>query len=299
MKTTFLSFLLLLTAIPSMRGQAGVTTFSYRIGEFELVLLSEGQQKGNVSILIGATPDILNRYVPRGTFPNAVNAFLLKKPGQNILIDTGFGNELFRNLEKAGVSPADIHIILITHMHGDHIEGLLREGEKKFPNAEVYIPKPEYDYWTSTEERGKAPEGKRGGFENARQIVKIYGDRIRLFEPGRLDSEGEELVSGISAIAAYGHTPGHTMYLLQSKGEKLLVWGDLTHAMAVQMPHPEIAVTYDVDPSQAAQSRKKVLHYVSTKQIPIAGMHISFPAIGSISKNEENGYIFTPVPHPK
>ncbi len=102
------------------------------------------------------------------------------------------------------------------------------------------------------------------------------------------------LLPGIYAIATYGHTPGHTSFLLESGKEKLLIWGDLAHAMAVQMPHPEISVTYDFDPRQAADIRKKMLEYVSKNNIPIAGMHIAYPAVGKISE-KGSGYTFTPA----
>jgi glyoxylase-like metal-dependent hydrolase (beta-lactamase superfamily II) len=96
-------------------------------------------------------------------------------------------------------------------------------------------------------------------------------------------------------LATYGHTPGHTSFLIESKESKLLIWGDLTHAMAIQMPYPQVAVTYDVNPEGAVQSRKAVLTYVSENHIPVAGMHIAYPAIGEIKSISDGGYQFLPL----
>lgn len=258
--------------------------FTYKVGAFEVSLLSEGQQKGRKDILIGASSEILQKYAPDGTFPNAVNTFLVRTPKQLILIDTGFGTKLFDNMKSLGVNPEQIDVVLITHMHGDHIGGMLREGKAAFPKAKVYIARKEYDYWMG--------DGVKN--DNARKVVAAYKDQLQLFQPDELAAKANELISGIQGIAAYGHTPGHTVFLVRSEGSALLIWADLTHAMAVQMPHPEIAVTYDVNPQEATKSRKQVLEYVSENKIPIAGMHIAFPGIGKVSKAEE-GFLFTPV----
>jgi glyoxylase-like metal-dependent hydrolase (beta-lactamase superfamily II) len=101
-----------------------------------------------------------------------------------------------------------------------------------------------------------------------------------------------DLIPGVKVVAVYGHTPGHTAFLFESDNEKLFVWGDLTHAMKIQMPCPEVAVTYNVDPALATQSRKEALEYVSRHQIPVAGMHIAFPGMGEVSPGQGNGYQF-------
>jgi glyoxylase-like metal-dependent hydrolase (beta-lactamase superfamily II) len=155
----------------------------------------------------------------------------------------------------------------------------------------VYLPQPENDYWCDNEVMLQMPENRRDGFKKAQSIIAAYKDRLHLFQPDEIESNSCNLLAGITGIAIYGHTPGHTGYMLESEGQKLFVWGDLTHAMAVQMPHPEISVTYDVNPTQAAGSRAKVLEYVSKNRIPIAGMHIAFPGMGNIEKSGAK-YIF-------
>ena len=273
--------------------QQNENIFSYHVGEYKITLLSEGQGSGNTEILIGATQEMINDYTKDGSFPIATNAFLIQTPDKNILIDTGYGKALPNNLKSLGLDGNKIDAILLTHMHGDHIGGLLHEGEILFPNAFIYIPQPEYDYWMSDKEMNQLPENRRGGFLNARKVVEAYKEKIQLFEPHKAGDVYSPLLSGISPIAGYGHTPGHTLFEIESKGEKILVWGDLTHAMAIQMPYPKVAVTYDVNPELAIKYRLEILKYVTKNNIPIAGMHITYPAMGQIVELK-NGYEFKP-----
>ncbi|MDR3349276.1 MAG: MBL fold metallo-hydrolase [Acidaminococcales bacterium] len=255
------------------------------LGGIKIILLSEGDRSGDSSILLNAADDDKRRYLPGGAFPSAVNAFLVKTGGKTVLIDTGYGRELFRNLRAAGVSPEDVDAVLLTHMHGDHIGGLLREGQVAFPNADIYVADRELDYWKD---------------KSAAEKLKPYGGRVKTFAPGELDrsaaggARAESLFAGIYPIAAYGHTPGHTMYLVQNGGAegKCLIWGDIAHAMAIQMPLPGVAVTYDVDPAQAVKTRKAVLEWAAAQGAFVAGMHIAFPGIGKIQTSRKQGFAF-------
>ncbi|MCD7937206.1 MAG: MBL fold metallo-hydrolase [Tannerellaceae bacterium] len=292
MKNLILLLSLFLCGTLSVKSQKSMDIYSYQSGEFKIILLSEAQQNASPGILIGTTPEMLAKYVPGGTFPNAMNAFVVQGKGKNILIDTGLGIKLFENLKSVGLQPGDIDVILITHMHGDHIGGLIQNGEVMFPSVQLYIPQPEHDYWMSDDEMYQVPENSRMSFTNARNVIRQYGNRLHLFEPNKLEDITMEILPGIKPIAAYGHTPGHTVYLLESGNSRFLVWGDLTHAMAIQMPYPEIAVTYDVNPELAIESREAILKYVKDYRIPIAGMHIAFPGMGKIITGEEEGYKF-------
>jgi glyoxylase-like metal-dependent hydrolase (beta-lactamase superfamily II) len=279
----------------SLSGQEDIDMFKYKIGDCTLYLLSEGQNRGNKSILLNATSEMMQKTISDGTFPNATNAFLLQTPTENILIDAGFGRKIDAQLKTVGLVSADIHKIFLTHMHGDHIGGLLINDKPRFEIAMLYIPQPEYDYWMSDEAMNKLPASNRSGFVMARKVIEIYKDRISLFMPGTFDDFGKPLTAEIHAIGAYGHTPGHTMFLIESNQQKLLVWGDLTHAMAIQMPYPQVAVTYDVNPEWAVQSRAEILKYVAQHKITIAGMHIAYPSIGNIEQADEAGYRFVPA----
>lgn len=277
-----------------MIAQTQSATYRQNVGEFQVNLLSDGPSEVNKELLIGATPEMEKRYSDNGLFPNAYNAYLIKTPQLNILVDTGTGAKLQENIAYLGIKPEQINVILLTHMHPDHIGGMLKGEQPAFPNADVYIARQEYDYWTDEETINKLPESSQGPFRLAQKVVTAYKDRLQLFMPGELGTESKDLLPGIRGIAAFGHTPGHTMFLVTSEQNKLLIWGDIAHAMAIQMPHPEVAISYDTDPDQAIATRKKVLEYVSQQDIPIAGMHISYPGIGSIKK-DQMGYQFIPA----
>jgi glyoxylase-like metal-dependent hydrolase (beta-lactamase superfamily II) len=278
----------------SLLGQEEMNTFKYKTGECTVYLLSEGQNRGNKSILLNATSEMIQKTVPDGIFPSAINAFLVQTPVENILIDAGFGREIDAELKTIGITATDIHKIFLTHMHGDHIGGLLINDQPRFEKARLYIPQPEYDYWMSDEAMNRLPKNNRSGFVMARKVIEIYKDKILLFTPGTFDNLEKPLATEIHAVGAYGHTPGHTMYLLNSNHQQLLIWGDLTHAMAIQMPYPQVAVTYDVNPELAVQSRVETLKYVVKHKIAIAGMHIAYPAIGKVEQHDGSAYRFIP-----
>ena len=244
------------------------------IGEFEIHILSEGDRPGKIEVLLNPNPENLAKYLPDGKYTSAVNAFLIITPDKKILIDTGLGKQLPNQLEKLAITPEEIDIILLTHLHGDHIGGLIKNGEKRFPNAQIYLSQKEWDYWKD---------------KNPALVLAPYASQMNLFDPSNLNAELIPLLEGITGIATYGHTPGHTSFLIENQHEQLLIWGDITHAMAIQIPFPDQAVTYDLDPIQAIASRKAVFKFVSDNTIPIAGAHIAYPGFGFIYIDESTG----------
>jgi glyoxylase-like metal-dependent hydrolase (beta-lactamase superfamily II) len=264
----------------------------FDIGSLSIGVLSEMQRQGDKSILIGATDEMIERAIPDGTYPMGMSAFVVEMDGKTILLDAGLGQKTIDNLALYGKKPADVDIVFLTHCHGDHVGSLLIDNKKSYPNATVYISKPEYDYYMDDAAMMKLPENQRGSFATVRNIFNAYKDKLKEFVPGEIEN-APELIPGVRAVAAYGHTPGHVGFLLESEGEKLLMWGDLAHAMAIQMPFPEVAVAYDTDPVQAVASRKKILKYVLDNKIQIAGAHIEFPGMGELIKSAAtDGYDF-------
>jgi glyoxylase-like metal-dependent hydrolase (beta-lactamase superfamily II) len=252
--------------------------FMFKLGTCDVATLVEARGTGNNSVLIGASEAMIQKYLPQDGYESETNAFVVKtKTGHITLIDTGFGRDLIENLQKMKIRPEDVNAVLLTHLHGDHIGGLQKDGKPLFPNADVYV---------------SAREKESAG-ENALAALAAYGSRTRIFVPGGLDA-GAEIFPHIKAVAAFGHTPGHTLYLVESEGQKLLIWGDLMHVQAVQFPHPEIAVRWDSDPDGAIQSRLKVLDYVSKRKIAVAGMHLVYPAVGIVTP-AQTGYAFEPL----
>ena len=192
--------------------------------------------------------------------PASVCAFLMKAEGKHILFDAGNGNndsQLIAGLSANGVEPQQIDYIMITHMHGDHIGGLTKDGEAVFENATLYIPQAEYDGWMAMGEERSA---------QMRAMIAAYGSRVEIF------AEDAALPCGIKAITATGHTPGHTLY----RADKALIVGDIMHGVALQLEHPEVCARFDMDHANAISSRKSVIEMAKAEGLTLYGMH--FPA---------------------
>jgi len=259
--------------------------FSYKLGQFEVYMLVEGERDGNASILVGADEALLKRYIPASGFKHTANAYLVKAAGKNYLFDTGTGagGVIFDKVKKLGVANEKVDAVLITHLHGDHFGGLQKDGEALYPNAKLYVSAKDHEYFTKTNVN-----------QGAVAALAPYKDRLTIFEPGALGSSLKELLPGITPAANYGHTPGHTVFILESNGAKLIIAGDYLHIALVQFPNPDISASYDIDKQQAAASRRQILEYAAKNKIPIGGMHVVYPGIGTVEP-DGNGFKFTPV----
>jgi glyoxylase-like metal-dependent hydrolase (beta-lactamase superfamily II) len=263
------------------------SVFTWKTGGFEVNMLVETRSVGRPSILLGVSPAQLAEYFPDGTYQSEVNTFLIRGNGHTVVVDTGFGGAIFENMKQLGVKPEDVDAVLLTHMHGDHIGGLQKDGKSLFPKARIYLAKQEKDYWVDASANAAANAG-------ARAALAPYGAKVETFNPGNISGGAPEILPGITAAAAFGHTPGHTVFLLESNGEKLLIWGDLMHVQGIQFPLPDTSVSYDTDPVAAAAVRKQILDYAVKNNVPIAGMHLAYPALGRVEAAGA-GYRFVPA----
>ena len=272
------------------------------LGDFEVTALNDGTLALNTKeILTNITPrhvdELLKRSFLADPVITSVNAYVINTGSKLVMIDTGAGvlfgptlGTLMTNLKASGYQPEQIDEIYITHMHGDHIGGLMAGDKVAFPNAVVRADKRDAEYWLSQASLDAAPKEAKDDFKGAMAMLNPYiaAGKFKPFDGAT------ELVPGVTAQPAYGHTRGHTIYLVESKGQKMAVLGDLMHVASVQFVKPEVTIQFDSDPRTAAVARKKVFVDAAKSGFWLAAAHLSFPGIGHI-RPDGTGYVFYPV----
>lgn len=226
-----------------------------------------------------------------------VNGYLINTGDRLVLLDTGaaslFGptlGTLAANLKAAGVAPADIDLVVLTHLHVDHVGGLLDgSGQAMFPNAELVVAQAEWDFWHDDAMMTAAGEGAAAFFQAARSTTAPYVDRLKLFD-GETD-----LGAGLTTMPLPGHTPGHTGYLLSSGDDALLFWGDVIHLTGLQFTHPDITIAFDTDPAMVKQTRARMLDMAAADGLSVTGAHLEFPGFGQVMRAGD-AYRFQPAP---
>lgn len=272
------------------------------LGDFEITAVSDGTVGLHPTQLLTNTTKkkveaALGRAFLAEPVETSVNGYLVNTGSKLVLIDAGagslFGPTLGRfvaNLKAAGYQPEQVDEIYITHMHADHVGGLAADGKPVFPNAVVRADQHDADYWLSQKNLDAAPEDAKGFFKGAMASINPYAAAGR-FQPFNGNTD---LVPGVKAIANYGHTKGHTVYLVESKGEKLLLWGDLMHVAAVQFADPSVTIRFDTDAKAALAQRRKVFADAAKQGYWVAGAHLAFPGIGHL-RRDAAGYTFVPA----
>lgn len=286
---------------PQGKGQAP-GWYRMMIGDIEVTALSDGTVALPVDkLLSNTTPAHVNAALSRAYLKapveTSVNGYLVNTGSKLVLIDAGaaglFGptlGNLANNLKASGYSPEQVDEIYVTHLHADHVGGVMADGKMVFPNAIIRADKREGEFWLSKENLDKAPEAMKGFFQGAQASMKPYVDAGK-YKP--FDSDGE-LVPGIRSMATYGHTPGHTVYVVESKGQKMVFWGDLMHVAAVQFAEPSVTIQFDSDSKRAAPQRKKAYADAAKGGYFVAVAHVSFPGIGQL-RPDGKGYRWLPA----
>jgi glyoxylase-like metal-dependent hydrolase (beta-lactamase superfamily II) len=292
--------ILFLAAFSAHAQQPGY--YRLQVGDIQVTALSDGTVPLDLSKLLsntqpGEVEKLLSLNFMPTTVESSVNAYLVKTGGKLILVDAGtagnFGptlGQLTKSLAQAGYTPDQIDAVLITHAHVDHVGGLMDGDKMVFPNATIYISKPEAEFWFGAKSKGNIPEKLKGFYKFADASVSPYikAGKVKTFD------YGEELFPGIMPLARPGHTPGHTFYMLSSKGEKLVFWGDVIHSAAIQFTDPSVTIDYDVDTKAAAATRKQALAEAAKNGYWIASDHISFPGIGHV-RADGSKYVWVPA----
>ena len=276
--------------------------FRMMLGDFEVTALSDGTVALPVNKLLtnttpGKVDQVLAKSFLKAPLETSVNGYLINTGAKLVLVDTGaaglFGptlGNLVSNLKAAGYQPEQVDAVVITHMHADHVGGLMAGDKLAFPNATVHADQHDADFWLSQANMDKAPKEAKGFFQGAMASLNPYVAAGK-FKPFNGDTE---LVPGIKAQASRGHTPGHSTYVVQSKGQKLVLWGDLMHVAAVQFADPSVTIQFDTDSKAAAVQRKKAYADAAKQGYWVAAAHLSFPGIGHL-RSEGKGYAFVPV----
>jgi glyoxylase-like metal-dependent hydrolase (beta-lactamase superfamily II) len=190
----------------------------------------------------------------------------------------------------AGYAPEQVDEILLTHLHKDHVGGVLQAGKIAFPNAVLRVARADADYWRDAASRAGAPEFLRSFFDSAAEALAPYAaaGRLRPFDGDT------EVVPGIRSVSEPGHTPGHTAYLVESRGQRLLVWGDIVHVAPVQLKDPRASLKYDTSDAAAQRTRRSLLERAAREHLWIGAAHISFPGLGHV-RRDGAGYRWIPA----
>lgn len=276
--------------------------YRFVLGDFRVTVLSDGTAPRDVPKITSKPEQVREAYAAaHEALPVelSINCFLVDTGAHRILVDTGAGElfgatsgQLVANLRASGYQPEDIDVILLTHIHGDHSGGLSVGGQRVFANATVYVDQHDPDYWLSADVEANAPANRRTTFRQSHQTVDPYiaAGKLRTFDGAT------ELFPGVRTVPEYGHTPGLTGFLIESRGQRLLLWGDIVHAAEAQFRDPTITIEYDVDPKQAIASRQHILEDAAKQGYLVGGAHLSFPGLGHV-RAEQNGFSWAPAPY--
>jgi glyoxylase-like metal-dependent hydrolase (beta-lactamase superfamily II) len=276
--------------------------YRFALGDFKITVLSDGTAPRDVPKILSKPEQARAAYAAAHEplpVELSINCYLVDTGTHRILVDTGAGElfgatsgQLVSNMRAAGYQPEDIDVILLTHIHGDHSGGLSIGGQRVFPNALVYADRRDPEHWLSATIEAQTPPDRRTTFKQSHQTVDPYvkAGKLRTFD------SATELFPGVRTVAEYGHTPGLTGYMIESRGQRLLLWGDIIHSAEVQFRDPSVTVEYDVDPKQAAAAREHILADAAKQGYLVGGAHISFPGIGHV-RAETSGYSWAPAPY--
>ena len=266
------------------------------VGDLTVTVLNDGFIDLPFGAMPAITPEDAAALLAHAFRPpvgrTTVSAFLVQGGGRTVLIDTGAGTlfgptmgRLPANLAAAGVAPADIGTVLLTHMHGDHLGGLTHGGTAVFPNATVMAAEAERAFWLDADP-ASVPEGMRNTVVTAQASLAPYKDRLSTFGT-------TSIAPGITPVPLPGHTPGHTGFRIGDGTDAVLIWADVIHLQDIQAPRPEIGLVFDTDPAGAIATRQRVLDMAASERMLVAGMHLHFPTFHHVARAGQ-GYALLP-----
>nr|WP_057929623.1 MBL fold metallo-hydrolase [Burkholderia ambifaria] len=291
----------LLAGVPTLENTAP-EFYRLMVGDYEVTVLSDGKSPLPAMKLLRGDPSTIAEALRNHALGEEVetshNSYLVNTGKKLVLIDAGAGlllgphtGKLLDNLRAAGYRPEQVDEVCLTHMHADHIGGLMSGDQMAFLNAFVRVDRRDKEYWLSEVNLRDAPAEAKRFFQAAQASLSAYisTGRLRTFD-GSI-----ELVPGVRTRPAYGHTPGHTMYEVESRNEKLLLWGDIVHVAAVQFANPDVTIGYDVSRTEAEREHLRVFGDAAQNGYMIGGAHLPFPGLGHVHGTGDGHFAFAPL----
>src|SRR5690242_17299624 len=288
--------------------------YRYKVGSIEITVVTDGVNRLPVTdaFVLNAKKEEVNAalaeaFLEPGVFVGPYNPIVINTGSKLAVVDTGTGEAAYKsskgqsgqflsNLAAAGIDPKAVDVVIISHYHGDHINGLLRaDNSLAFPNAEILVPAGEHQYWTDDGEMGRAATQRiADNFKNVRRVIS--GEvlkRLRTYEADK------EVMPGVTAVSTPGHTPGHTSHVVSSGAATVYVQADVTHAPFLYARHPGWHAFYDPQPVQAEATRRKVYDMLAAERMTVQGFHYPFPSVAHVEKTatgyRENPMLWNPV----
>ncbi len=296
-------------ALPAAAQQAAPATpaqapgfYRFKVGAFTVTTVHDGFFRRPVEGFVRGVPTaevqalLAESFLPGDTLTIPFTITFVETPRGLFVFDTGTGGQMAptagqkaANMRAAGLDPARVVGVIVSHFHADHITGLTSaQNERAFPNAEIIVPAAEWAWWTDDANSARSPEFQRGTFANAARRLGPYQGRIRQVR------DGEEVVPGIRAVAAHGHTPGHTIYHVADGSDQMMFLADLTNRPELGARRPDWRIIFDFDGDAAAVTRRRVFDRVASDRIRVTGYHYMFPSNGFVARDAQ-GFRFLPA----
>ncbi|XSG83571.1 MAG: MBL fold metallo-hydrolase [Methyloligella sp. ZOD6] len=304
-----------MAGVPLLKAHAGgpylgasyPTHQRFRLGGFEITMIADAHVMidGPWPIVGEDQPPekvealMRQNLLPESRFRPGFTPMVVNTGKELILFDTGSGENGFvprpdggwlaAQIEPAGFKPEQFDIVVLSHCHPDHIGGLMEKGKPLFPNARYVTGAAEHDFWRQDARLSADKESNE--YKSAvlfRSNVEPLNEKLSRIRPG------DEVAPGIEAVAAYGHTPGHLAFHLESEGKRLLFWGDCAHHEVASLARPDWHAFFDMDKAKGAETRKRIYDLAAHERLPVAGYHMPFPSLGFVER-AETGYRWLPV----